>query len=136
MGGAVDRIRVDVILEPPESLGDLYAVSLEMVHVPGVLSPERELEPGPLLADPTAPVRVDFQQLEDRPGRVRLTVSRTGLQGGLPPGTGRKILVRTFWRVLKPTQTQILLENILALSSEFEPLALADPSNPFFIRIE
>jgi len=127
---------VDVILEPPAGLGDLYAVSLEMVHDPGVLRPERELEPGPLLSDPTAPVRVDFQPLEDRPGRVRLTVSRTGLQGGVPPGGGRKVLVSTFWRVLTPKQTQIRIENIQALSSGFERLALADPDNPFFIRIE
>jgi hypothetical protein len=136
LGGASDRIRVDVILEPPAGLADLYAVSLEMVHDPGVLAPERGLEPGALLADPTAPVRVDFQPLEDRPGRMRLTVSRTGVQGGVPEGVARKVLVTTYWRVLMPAQTQIRLENIQALNSGFEVLALADPVHPFFIRIE
>jgi hypothetical protein len=136
LGGAVDRIRVDILLEPPASLADLYALSLEIVHDAGVLSPEGDLEPGPLLADPSAPLRVDFQSLQDRPGRVRLAVSRTGLQGGLAPGIGRKVLVRTYWRVLRPALTQIRLENVQALSSGFEPLALPDPTGPFLVGIE
>ena len=135
LGGPVDELEISISLSPPAGVSDLYAVSFDLVYDPGQVSPVGLPRPGPLLAEESAPARIDFDDSAAVQGRLTYTVSRTGLAGGLASGTAGGVLLRTRWRALGRASGAVWVENVKALNSSYESLSLAPPSTWYHLAI-
>jgi hypothetical protein len=134
-GGPGRTLRLDLILDPPATAGDLYAVAFELVFDPARLSLLGTPQAGDLLAEDGAPLRVDVQG-ETGPGRVRITVARTGVAGVLAAGHGAGALVASRWLVTGDGPLEVRLQAVQALDSSYAPLALPAPGAAFRVQVD
>ncbi|MFQ5766479.1 MAG: thrombospondin type 3 repeat-containing protein [Acidobacteriota bacterium] len=133
-GGGGDLFQIDLVLRVSADLADLHAVSVEVVFDPGLVSPAGSPLAGPLLTEATARSLVELSAGNPGPGRLRLTLSRTSLEHGVPAGT-QGILVSTHWHALVRGQFPFRLEHARAFSSDQQPLPLHVPARLFHVLV-
>ncbi len=135
LGGPGRTLYLELVLAPPPTARDLYAVAVEMVFDPARLEPAGLPRAGELLEEAVAPLRVDVQGSAPA-GLVRITVSRTGVQGGVAAGRGPGTLLATRWEVKGAGPVQVSVRNVQALDSSFSPVSLPAPAAPFLVQVE
>jgi hypothetical protein len=133
LGGPGETFLMTLVLEASPDLADLYAVSLELIFDPGLVTPVGAPEPGPLLAEPGAQLRIDTDTEGIDSGRLGVGLSRTGLRGGLPQGADGGAVVTLRWRALAHGPLPFRVHALRALDSSFEELRAAPPGTSFAV---
>jgi hypothetical protein len=122
-GGKGLPVDLELRLPAGGALSRLHAISFSISYPAQALAPLSPPVPGPLLSEGQAPARVDFSP-SDEPGRLQVTVARTGFGTGTAEATGELTLVTLRWRQLLSGPVELRLDGVQALDGDFAPLPL------------